>query len=67
MVRLTAPVVGQVVGQDALRTEVTASGVVPVVLLVVLIGLLLAALGALGHGRGVRRAAAVLLLPASLA
>jgi hypothetical protein len=67
VVRLIAPVTGPVLGQERIREEVTASGVVPVVLLVVLIGLLLAALGALGRGHGVRRAAAVLLLPASLA
>lgn len=53
--------------QDGIRTEVTASGVVPVVLLLVLVALLLAALGLLGRDRRVRRAAAVLLLPASVA
>jgi hypothetical protein len=57
----------RLIAQDGLRTEVTASGVVPVVLLVVLVTLLLAALGVMGPGRRVRRAAAVLLLPASVA
>jgi hypothetical protein len=46
------------------RAEATASGIVPVVLLVVLVGLTLAALGTRGRAR---RTAAVLLLPAALA
>jgi hypothetical protein len=44
------------------RSEVTASGLVPVVLLVVLVGLLVAALRSRGRAR---QAAALLLLPAS--
>ena len=47
-----------------MRAEATASGVVPVVLLVVLVGLILAALRARG---GRQRAAAVLLLPVAAA
>jgi hypothetical protein len=54
-------------GQDRLRSEVTASGRVPVVLLVVMVALLLVALGAFGRSSRVRLAAAALLLPASLA
>jgi hypothetical protein len=46
------------------RSEATESGLVPVVLLVLLVGLLIAALR--GRGRP-RRAAALLLLPASAA
>ena len=45
-----------------MRTEATASGVVPVVLLVLLVGLLLVAVRARGRRR---RAAALLLLPVS--
>jgi hypothetical protein len=67
VVRLIALVVARVPAQDGLRTEVTASGVVPLVLLVALVALMLVALGVLGPGRRLRRAAAVLLLPASLA
>jgi hypothetical protein len=72
VVRLTGLVPGvahvfAVPGQDRLRSEVTASGRVPVALLVVMVVLLLAALGAFGRGRRVRLPAAVLLLPASLA
>ena len=67
MVRLIAPGIGRVPAQDGLRTQVTASGVVPLLLLVGLVALVLVALGVLGPGRRVRRAAAVLLLPASLA
>ena len=47
-----------------MRAEVTASGVVPVLLLVVLVGLTLVALRARGRRR---RAAAALLLPVSAA
>ena len=47
-----------------MRREATASGLVPVVLLVVLVGLTLAALGARGRPR---RVAAALLLPVSAA
>ena len=47
-----------------MRSEATASGLLPVVLLVLLVGLLLAALRARGWPR---RAAALLLLPASAA
>ena len=47
-----------------MRAEATASGIVPVVLLVALVGLTLTALGARGR---VRRAAAVLLLPLAVA
>jgi O-antigen ligase len=46
------------------RSEATSSGIVPVVLLVLLVGLLIAALQ--GRGRR-RRAAAALLLPVSAA
>ena len=47
-----------------MRSEATSSGIVPVVLLVLLVGLLIAAL----QGRGQRRrAAAALLLPVSVA
>ena len=54
-------------GQDRLRSEVTASGTVPVVLLVVMVALLMAALGAFGRRRGLQLTAAALLPPASLA
>ena len=47
-----------------MRTEATASGIVPVVLLVVLVGLILAALRARGRRQ---RVAAVLLLPVAAA
>ena len=47
-----------------MRAEATSSGIVPVVLLVALVGLTLAALGARGRGR---RVAAVLLLPLAVA
>jgi hypothetical protein len=47
-----------------MRSEVTASGLVPVVLLVVLVGLLLATLGSRGRSR---RVTALLMLPASAA
>ena len=47
-----------------MRSEATSSGLLPVVLLVVLVGLLLATLRARGRPR---RAAALLLLPASAA
>ena len=47
-----------------MRAEATSSGIVPVVLLVALVGLTLAALGARGRGR---RVAAVLLLPVAVA
>ena len=47
-----------------MRTEATSSGLLPVVLLVLLVGLLLLALRARGRPR---RAAALLLLPASAA
>jgi hypothetical protein len=47
-----------------MRSEATASGLVPVVLLVLLVGLLVAALRSRGRPR---RAAALLLLPASAA
>ena len=47
-----------------MRSEATSSGIVPVVLLVLLVGLLIAALQ--GRGRR-RRAAAALLLPVSAA
>jgi hypothetical protein len=47
-----------------MRSEATESGFVPVVLLVVVVGLLLLALGSRGP---LRRAAAALLLPASAA
>jgi hypothetical protein len=46
------------------RSEATASGLVPVVLLALLVGLLVAALGTRGR---TRRVVAVLLLPASAA
>jgi hypothetical protein len=46
------------------RSEATSSGIVPVVLLLLLVGLLLGTLAARGRGR---RAAAVLLLPVSAA
>jgi hypothetical protein len=46
------------------RSEATSSGIVPVVLLVLLVGLLVTALRARGRRR---RAAAVLLLPVSAA
>jgi uncharacterized membrane protein HdeD (DUF308 family) len=54
-------------GEDHLRSQVTASGVVPVVVLVVLVGLLLAALGAFALPGRWRRLAAVLLVPVSAA
>jgi hypothetical protein len=47
-----------------MRSEVTASGLVPVVLLVFLVGLLVATLGSRGRSR---RVTALLLLPASAA
>ena len=47
-----------------MRSEATASGLVPVVLLVRIVGLLMAALRARGRPR---RAAALLLLPVSAA
>jgi hypothetical protein len=47
-----------------MRSEATASGLVPVVLLVLIVGLLIATLGARGRPR---RAAALLLLPVSAA
>jgi hypothetical protein len=47
-----------------MRSEVTASGLVPVVLLVLLVGLLMATLASRGRRR---RATALLLLPASAA
>ena len=47
-----------------MRSEATASGLVPVVLLVLIVGLLMAALRARGRPR---RAAALLLLPVSAA
>ncbi len=47
-----------------MRSEATASGLVPVVLLVLIVGLLIAALRARGRPR---RAAALLLLPVSAA
>ena len=47
-----------------MRSEATASGLLPVVLLVLIVGLLLAALRARGWRR---RAVALLLLPASAA
>jgi uncharacterized membrane protein HdeD (DUF308 family) len=56
---------GGQVGEEHLRSEVTASGVVPVALLVVLVALLLLALGAFGPTARVRRLAAALLLPVS--
>jgi len=46
------------------RSEATSSGIVPVVLLILLVGLLLAVLRLRGRGR---RAGAVLLLPMSAA
>ena len=47
-----------------MRSEATSSGIVPVVLLILLVGLLLAVLRLRGRGR---RAGAVLLLPMSAA
>ena len=47
-----------------MRTEATSSGLLPVVLLVLLVGLLIATLRARGRPR---RAVALLLLPASAA
>ena len=47
-----------------MRSEATSSGLLPVVLLVLLVGLLIAALQARGRPR---RAVALLLLPASVA
>ena len=47
-----------------MRTEATSSGLLPVVLLVLLVGLLMATLRARGRPR---RTAALLLLPASAA
>jgi hypothetical protein len=47
-----------------MRSEVTASGLVPVVLLVLLVGLLMATLASRGRRR---RTTALLLLPASAA
>ena len=47
-----------------MRSEATSSGIVPVVLLILLVGLLLAVLRLRGPGR---RAGAVLLLPMSAA